>query len=889
MFINLEEANAGRVRMANNSVSEIKGVGSVRFENPDGTTFVLHDVRYMPEISQNLISLGWLEDKGCDFKGSNGVLKVIKGCTVFMRGLRKHSLYILQGEARRSESNSAGSDSEKSVLSQEQTMMWHSRLGHIGHKGLEELAKKGCLEGKGITEYKFCEDCVMGKTQRVSFGTAQHVTTNKLDYVHSDLWGSPKVPFSLSKCQYFISFTDDFSRKVWIYFLRFKHEAFSNFKEWKQMVETQSERKVKRLRTDNGLEFCNREFDGFCKQEGIVRHRTCTYTPQQNGVAERLNRTIMNEVRSMLSESGMGLKFWAEAAATAVYLINRSPSSAIEFKVPEEVWTSVMPSFTGLRRFGCLVYIHTDDGKLKPRAKRGVFTGYPSGVKGFKVWLLDEQKCVISRNVVFREDKLYKHLSKEDEVSQDLQGTPEPKLVSFEMGNTSGEPMSDVQDGDVTPIPEVSDDATQAPVVGSEESLSDYLLSRDRVRRQVVPPAKLGDYECEFITAYEEEFTVLMCVLAEDGGSEPGSFQEAMRDADRDKWLEAAKEEMTSLIKNRTWKLIDRPVGKKVIECRWLFKRKPGILGVEDPRHKARLVTKGYSQKEGVNYQEIFAPVVKHVSIRYMLSAVVHHDKVCQLERSLYGLKQSPRQWNKRFDDFMKVIQFNRSEYDNCVYYKEIKKTNEYIYLLLYVDDILIASKNKEEVKALKILLNSEFEMKDLGDAKKILGMEIERDRSDGYLWISQESYLRRVLSNFKMDQCKPVATPMGAHFKLKTPSDKEYQEEVESMRNISYQSAVGSIMYAMIETRPDLAYSLSLISRFMSRSHHEHWSAVKWVLRYIQGSIDTRLCYRKHGDFVVKGYCDSDYAADLDCIHGRRQYYKLEITASTGSCSLNH
>lgn len=162
-------------------------------------------------------------------------------------------------------------------------------MGHIGQKGLEILAKKGCFEGSEVTELEFCEDCVKGKTQRTSFGPAKHVTRNKLDSIHSDLWGSRNVPFSLSNSQYFISFTDDFTRKVWIYFLKHKSEAFKNFVIWKTMVETQSERKVKKLRTDNGLEFCNRAFDDFCKEHGIVRHKTCAYTPQQNGVAERLN------------------------------------------------------------------------------------------------------------------------------------------------------------------------------------------------------------------------------------------------------------------------------------------------------------------------------------------------------------------------------------------------------------------------------------------------------------------------------------------------------------------------------------------------------------------------------------------------------------------------
>ena len=258
-------------------------------------------------------------------------------------------------------------------------------MGHLGQKGMEALFKKGCLGDLKKTEMSFCEDCVIGKTHKVSFDPALHVMKEKLDYIHSDLWGSPNVPPSLSRSQYFLTFTDDYSRKVWIYFLRRKDEAFECFVAWKKMVKTQSERKIKKLRTDNGLEFYNIQFNSFCKEEGMVRHLTCTYTHQQNGVAERLNRMIVNKVCSMLSESGFEVRFWAEAVATASYLINRSPSSAINFEIPEERWTSVTPSFKDLRRFGCLVFVHTSDGKLNPRAKKGYFTGYPGGVKGFKI------------------------------------------------------------------------------------------------------------------------------------------------------------------------------------------------------------------------------------------------------------------------------------------------------------------------------------------------------------------------------------------------------------------------------------------------------------------------------------------------------------------------
>ena len=214
-------------------------------------------------------------------------------------------------------------------------------------------------------------------------------------------------------------------------------------------------------------------------------------------------------------------------------------------------------------------------------------------------------------------------------------------------------------------------------------------------------------------------------------------------------------------------------------------------------------------------------------------------QKVCLLKRSLYGLKQSLRQWNKRFDDFVRAQGYTWSVYDQCVYFK-VNSEGVYVYLLLYVDDILIASVDKVQVDRLKKVLNSEFEMKDLGDAKKILGTEIHRNRETSELWVSQEGYLWKVLSNFDMDQAKEVSTPMGAHFKLRSGTDKELKEQADYMEKISYQSAVGSIMYAMVGTRLDLAYSVGLISRLMTKPLKEHWQAVKWVLRYIKGTVDT-------------------------------------------------
>lgn len=337
-----------------------------------------------------------------------------------------------------------------------------------------EVLKKNGYFGKIVVEdLKFCEACVIGKTHKVSFSQAKHVTKEKLDYMHSDLWSSSNVPHSLNRSQYFISFTDDRTRKVWLYFLKFKDEAFQSFVTWKKMVETQSERKVKKLRTDNGLEFCNHQFDGFCRENGIVRHKTCTYTPQQNGVAERLNRTIMNKVRSMLSESGLELKFWAEAAATVVYLINRSPSSALEFKIPEEMWTSSTLDLSNLKRFGCLAYIYSTEGKLLPRAKKGVFTGYPDVVKGYKVWLLEELKVVISRNVVFREEQVYKEIDnvKDKEKVEVESSRSSSVVVDLKLLKEKDQEEMSTEETSQSEFEEVAAD-------GSDD-LGDYQLARD--------------------------------------------------------------------------------------------------------------------------------------------------------------------------------------------------------------------------------------------------------------------------------------------------------------------------------------------------------------------------------------------------------------------------
>lgn len=313
---------------------------------------------------------------------------------------------------------------------------------------------------------------------------------------------------------------------------------------------------------------------------------------------------------------------------------------------------------------------------------KGVFLGYMYGVQAYKVWLLDERKCVVSRNAVFTEDKLYKDLTKKDGSKADQRKTIEKcrSVVTVKPVATEKEvkTVKDIDEGGAEMI--VSD--SEGEPTEEEENLENYQLSRDRARRDIKKPGRF--------TEEEKEVVAFALVVGEELDSvEPRDYMKALKSRDWVKWNGGMDEEMGTLMKNKTWVLGDLPEGQKTFGCKWVYMLKSGIPGVEQPRQKARLVAKGYTQREGIDYQEIFSPVVKHVSIRLMLSMTVNQDmeleqldvkttflhgsideeiymdqpegyvvkgqddKVCHLKKSMYRLKQAPRQWNKCFDQFM--------------------------------------------------------------------------------------------------------------------------------------------------------------------------------------------------------------------------------------------
>ncbi|KAK8953905.1 hypothetical protein KSP39_PZI002955 [Platanthera zijinensis] len=543
-FTTFKECDDGRVLMGNDSECRTLGIRSVRIKMFDGTIMTLTDVRYVSDLRKSLISLGTLEATGCSYTGEGGYLKVKRGALVVMKGERSGTLYRLIG------TTIAGDAAVAATSDEDSSLLWHARLGHMSERALIELHKKGILKGVKTCKLDFCETCVLGKQHRVKFVTSSKRSKQMLEYIHSDVWG-PAPESSLGGAKYFVTFIDDFSRKVWIHFLKNKSEVFEKFKIWKTKVEKQTGKKVKYLRSDNGDEYTSIEFQAYCDQEGITRHLTIPGTPQQNGVAERMNRSLLERARCMRLFAGLPKYFWAEAINTTCFLVNRSPSMSLNLKSPQEIWLDKPVDYSDIHIFGCPVYTLVQDSertKLDAKSKKCIYLGRKAGTKGFKLWNPDTKKVEVRRDVIFNEASM---LKKSQSQSKEMVKTPvTPLEVELERSDQADD------HGD-------SPDPEDADVVQPTE-VEPYSIARESVRREVRLPLRLHD-----TVAYV--FQVI--------SSDPGSYQEAMKSSDNSQWKEAMLEEMDSLRKNQTWDLVSLPKGAKTIGSKWVFRKKESTSG----------------------------------------------------------------------------------------------------------------------------------------------------------------------------------------------------------------------------------------------------------------------------------------------------------------------
>lgn len=868
-FSSLDEQVTGKVRFGDGSTVSIEGKGSITFKCNNGEERMLKDVYYIPTLCNNIISLGQISEEG------NQV--VINGEYLWVRDNRGRLLMKVKRSPNRLYRIVLKTCKQECLLSKsdEVSWLWHSRLGHVNFQAMSLMSRKDMVTGfPRISQPKgVCNGCLMAKQTRKPIpAQAQYSASRKLELIHADLCG-PISPTTSAGNRYFFLLVDDFSRVMWIYMLKNKSEALEAFKKFHIMVENGRDERIKVLRTDRGGEFVSNDFKAYCEQVGITRHFTTPYTPQQNGVVERRNRTVVEMARSYLKQMKLPPGLWAEAVRHSVYVLNRLPTRALTGQTPYEAWTGLKPDISHIRVFGCLAHMRTPGNqmqKLDDRSVPVINLGKEPGTKGYRLYDSSSCKIYISRDVRFEEEKGWPWIIEKESESQQQESFVVLDDFSTETENLEQfhQQQSDDTEGE-----------TATPRSPSSEMNSDA----ERYDDSVTPKRfrSLTDiYNATEEIELEDELMLM-------GINEPSAYKHAVKDH---VWRQAMKSEMESIEKNGTWELTELPPGHKVIGLKWIYKIKRDANG-NIVKHKARLVAKGYVQEKGVDFDEFFAPVTRLETVRLLLALAaknsweVHHldvktaflngdikeevyvmqpegfvkkgkeKLVYKLFKALYGLRQAPRAWYSKLNSCLQGLGFVRCPYEHAVYTKRVGK--ESLIVGVYVDDLLVTGTDVNLIKNFKKQMNDKFDMSDMGKLSYYLGIEVKQ--GEDYIQLKQSGYARKVLERAGMTGCNPTKFPMDP--KLQITKD----EDGEPVDSTKFKSMVGGLRY-LVHTRPDIAFSVGIVSRYMERPTVMHLNAAKRILRYIQGTLEYGLVYSKDSsNNVLTGYSDSDLAGQID------------------------
>jgi hypothetical protein len=884
LLVNAVEDTSVTITFGNKSQAQSTHRGEVWLQAPNGSSvehFKLTNVLLVPDASGNLFSVKQADKAGATCVFKHGECRVYKEGALLVKADESDvpGLYAFKARPRTAQETITVCTSKTSVV--ETAELWHARLSHAAYSTLEHMARSGSVQGINVGAPDFaraanqlCEPCVMGKQVRAPFPTSTTKTQAPLELLHTDVAG-PMPAKSLGGSYYYFTVLDDYTGLSCTCPVASKSDVTSGLIDCINMLERQSGLPVKALRSDNGGEYCNSRLEEYLRSKGIVHQTTAPHTPQQNGKAERLNRTLMERTRALLSQAGLPASLWAEAVVTVNYVRNRTTRSGTD-KTPWELFYGAKPNVSHLRIFGAPAFILVPSDlrtKLDMTSVRGTFVGYEPDSKAYR--FLVDGKIIVRREAVFDELALLKGKAGG---AQQLTGNKRTALDQLIVPSTQEEEKkhegSEASDDDFL---DAEDDAGHhnAPDIPNDGAATPARRSSRASRPP--DPERMYNYVGAAVTTHSPE---------------PQTYAEAMASAEADDWRAAMIEEMGEHAINGTWELEEPPKGTKLLDCKWVFKRKRDSAG-NIVRYKARLVAKGCQQREGIDFTEVFAPTSKHATLRALLSRVAVEDwelqqldvrtaflkgeleediwmkqppgfvegtKACHLRKSLYGLRQAPRAWHDKLSGELKVIGCTTADSDPGLYTYRGKSAN--VYILVYVDDILIAGKDRDLVSSVKAKLAALFDIRDMGEASTFVGIEIVRDRSKGELKIVQRAMVQELAAEYGVSNARSRETPFAAGTKLEKATEGD---DLLDTARYPYCSLVGSMLYLMVCTRPDIAQSVGALTRYMSKPNQSHWTAAQGVLRYLASTPGYGIIYTAKADNYVMGYCDADHGGDTD------------------------
>src|SRR5271168_2346335 len=667
------------------------GRGTIRLEstvNKKSHTITLKDVVHAPDAPFNLISISRALETGIEVLFASKSVKFrAPNRVIIMEGTMLNRLFKMNIKSVIKPDLACPAKTRKTWDE------WKRIFGHM-HMGAVKMMKEkemvlGMEVDRTVEPAAQCTACITAKQHVKPFPKESRTEIKGIgDLTVSDIWG-PAHTQAPGGDRYFVTFTDGKSRRTMTYFLKQKSEAFEKFKLYRSFVETQTGNKLKKLRADGGGEYLSKDFRNYLLENGIQQETTTPHSSAQNGIAERLNRTLVEHARAMLHQHHLPNSFWKEAVAYATYLKNRSPTRALkDNKVPDEVFWGKKPDISHLEEFGkkCWVLQQNEEiSKLDPKSKQFIFVGIGDGTKGYRYYNSKTHQTLTSRNVIFETQ-----IEKTDEVevshTMPIEGESGDNNRKVEM--ETEKPQKQKQS--FIPVPREK----------STRILAQPLLNY----RVLNNPAARGPKEWQHQVPTMEETGHISVDYAMIGASledDPTSLKEAKARSDWPKWKEAMDAEIDQLTKRGTYKMVDLPHDRKAIASKWVFRIKRDHNG-KIVKHKARLVAKGFSQIPGIDFVETFAPVMRLETFRLLmalatkLGLIIHvvdvvgaylngtlqetiymeqppdYDngtgRVSLLIKALYGLKQAGRTWNDELNQSFIGMEYTRLFSDQCVY-----------------------------------------------------------------------------------------------------------------------------------------------------------------------------------------------------------------------------
>ena len=883
----------------------------------------------MPTFASNLLSVKKVtNDLNCQvtFTPNSVYFQDIDSSKLLGKGVTKGDLYFLEDTRPALELSNAF----VSVSEFPKDVMWHARLGHPHSHALNILLPS-------INFKSDCEACILGKHCRSVFPKSKTIYENCFDLIHTDVWTAPCA--SREQHKYFVSFIDEKSKYTWITLLQSKDRVLEAFKNFQNYITNHFNVKIKILGSDNGGEYTSTAFKHHLAAHGIIQQTSCPYTPQQNGVAERKNRHLMEVARSIMFHTNVPKRFWGDAVVTATYLINRKPTRVLLDSTPYEVLNKTKPSINHLRVFGCVCFVFVPGelrNKLEAKSTKAMFIGYSTHQKGYKCYDPEARRVLVSKDVKFLESRGYyaersweelKNLSKPaSDRANNLRNIMERLGISLPNSQAVEET---VEDDETTHLDPEGGDSTEQPAQTQPEESS---VSHDQdeiseAETQMGEPSGENEAEPEQIQPrrstrvrkprvyfnaeavahpisavcslahYPEEHQIFISEL--DQEYIPKIYEEAMQD---EEWRASVGDEMGAMVKNDTWFETELPKGKKAVTSRLIYTIKYGANGKPE-RKKTRLVARGYTQVYGEDYLDTFSPVAKLHTIRILMSLAVNLKRdlwqmdvknaflqgeledevymrpppgledmvkpgnILRLKKAIYGLKQSPRAWYHKLSTTLNGRGFVKSQADHSLF--TLTSNKGIVVILVYVDDIIITGSNQEGISSTKAFLKTAFDIKDLGELKYFLGIELCRSKKG--LFLSQRKYTLDILNEAGNLGSRQAKTPLEEGYKVL----REGEYDATLFTNVKkYRRMVGKLIYLTI-TRPDVCFAVNQVSQHMQAPKTHHWNMVEKILRYLREAPGQGVWMACNKNTEVVGYCDADWAGD-----------RVDRRSTTGYCT---